>query len=234
VPLGGRVAYFQACGMRLMFPDAARSTLALLSGIGQVTVKDNACCGLPHLAHGMGGTFLQLARENIALYEDADVVVTDCASCGGTLKHLAGHFQDDPLWRDRAAAFSAKVMDLTEYLVRAGYRAPVRRDLTFTFHDPCHLARGQGIRAQPRQLLAEAGTLVEMEEADSCCGGAGTFHLEHPETAGRILERKRTHIEQTGAAVVVTACPGCLMQLTRAAEASGGTFKAMHISQVIG
>jgi glycolate oxidase iron-sulfur subunit len=230
---GERVAYFQGCGMRLMFPDAAESTLALLRGLGPVAEKDNACCGLPHLAHGMGETFLQLARENIAIYEDADLVVTDCASCGGALKHQAAHFEHDPLWRERAAAFSAKVMDLTEYLVAAGYRAPVRRETTFTFHDPCHLVRGQGIKNQPRQLLAQAGTFVDMKEADSCCGGAGTFHMDHPGAAGQILDRKRGNIEATGAAVVVTACPGCLIQLTRAAEASGGKFKAMHISQVL-
>jgi len=229
-PLGGKVAYFQGCGMRLMFPDAARATMALLGGI---PARDNFCCGLPHLAHGMGETFLDLARQNIALFEDADLVVTDCASCGSALKHLAGHFEHDPEFKDRAAAFSAKVMDLTEYLVRAGYRATEKRALTFTFHDPCHLARGQGIRAQPRQLLAEAGTLVEMAESDSCCGGAGTFHMDHPETAALILDRKRANIERTGAEVVVTACPGCLIQLTRAAEASGGKFKALHISQVL-
>ena len=160
-------------------------------------------------------------------------MVTDCASCGGTLKHLAGWFAGDPGWRDRAAAFSAKVLDLTEYLVLAGYRPRARHDLTFTFHDPCHLCRGQGIREQPRQLLAQAGRFVDMAEADSCCGGAGTFHLEHPEVAGLILERKRRNIEHTGAQVVVTACPGCLLQLTRAAEASGGRFQAIHISQVL-
>jgi glycolate oxidase iron-sulfur subunit len=231
--LGGRVAYFQGCGMRLLFPDAARSTLALLNGLGPAAGRDNSCCGLPHLAHGMTGTFLELARRNIALYEDADLVVTDCASCGGTLKHLAGWFAGDPDWRDRAAAFSAKVLDLTEYLVRAGYRPRARHDLTFTFHEPCHLCRGQGIRDQPRQLLAQAGRFVDMAEADSCCGGAGTFHLEHPEVAGLILERKRRNIEHTGAQVVVTACPGCLLQLTRAAEASGGRFQAIHISQVL-
>ena len=230
---GAKVAYFQGCGMRLMFPDAARSTLALLGGISEVKAKDNFCCGLPHLAHGMGDDFLQLARQNIALYEDSDIVVTDCASCGGALKRLAGHFQDDPQWRDRAAAFSAKVMDLTEYLVKAGYRAAVKREVTFTFHDPCHLARGQGIRSAPRQLLEGAGTFVELEESDSCCGGAGTFHLDHPEAASRILDRKRNNIERTGAGIVVTACPGCLIQLTRAAQASGGRFQAMHISQVL-
>ncbi|BDU74505.1 (Fe-S)-binding protein [Mesoterricola silvestris] len=228
-----RVAYFQGCGMKLMFPDAAEATLKLLGGLGEVSAPDNPCCGLPHLAHGMKGTFLELARENIALFEEADVVVTDCASCGGALKHLADHFKDDGAWRDRAAAFSAKVLDLTEFLVRAGYRSPSRGERTFTFHDPCHLARGQGIRRQPRQLLEAAGRFVDMREADTCCGGAGTFHMDHPGTAARILARKASSIEATGAEVVVTACPGCLIQLTRAAEASGGRFKAMHISQVI-
>jgi glycolate oxidase iron-sulfur subunit len=181
----------------------------------------------------MGATFLELAKENIALFEEAEVVVTDCASCGGALKHLASHFQDDPLWQERAAAFSAKVLDLTEYLVRVGYRSPVKRDRTYTFHDPCHLVRGQGIKAQPRRLLEAAGAFVDMRESDTCCGGAGTFHMDHPEAAAAILARKRENIEATGADVVVTACPGCLIQLTRAAEASGGRFKAMHISQVI-
>jgi glycolate oxidase iron-sulfur subunit len=229
---GARVAYFQGCGMKLMFPDASQSTLKLLGKISPVMTKANFCCGLPHLAHGMGDTFLELAKANIALFEDADIVVTDCASCGGALKHLASQFEADAEWRDRATAFSSKVMDLTEYLVRAGYRSAEKQDTTFTFHDPCHLVRGQGIRSQPRQLLKAAGTFLEMKESDTCCGGAGTFHMDHPDAAKQILERKMENIERSGAAVVVTACPGCLVQLTRAAEASG-KFKAMHISQVI-
>jgi len=229
---GARVAYFQGCGMKLMFPDASQSTVKLLNKISPVAAKENFCCGLPHLAHGMGETFLQLAKSNIALFEDADIVVTDCASCGGALKHLASHFEADPDWHDRATTFSSKIMDLTEYLVRAGYRSTEKRDTTFTFHDPCHLVRGQGIRSQPRQLLQSAGTFLEMKESDACCGGAGTFHMDHPEAAAQILDRKRDNIEHTGAEIVVTACPGCLIQLTRAAEASG-KFKAMHISQVI-
>ncbi|MGA2081791.1 MAG: (Fe-S)-binding protein [Holophaga sp.] len=230
---GARVAYFQGCGMRLLFPDAARCTLDLLGRSGPVAALDNACCGLPHLAHGMGAEFLRLARENIALAGNADLVVTDCASCGGTLKHLGEHFRDDPDWREPAAAFSAKVMDLSEYLVQAGYRPAPRPGVTFTFHDPCHLARGQGVRAQPRELLRAAGTLVEMDESDACCGGAGTFHLDHPGAAAMVLARKRESIERTGAGIVVTACPGCLVQLTRAAEASQGKFKVLHLSQVL-
>ncbi|NPV06009.1 MAG: (Fe-S)-binding protein [Syntrophaceae bacterium] len=228
-----RVAYFEGCGMRMMFPEAAAETLNLLKAGTKPLVKDNVCCGLPHLAHGLRDEFLELARKNIEIYEDADAVVCDCASCGGTLKHIASYFADDARWKDRAAAFSRKVMDLTEYLAKAGYTPRQRVEATFTYHDPCHLSRGQGIRKQPRELLKAAGNFVEMKDADVCCGGAGSFHLDYPDIASKILDKKRANIERTGAAVVVTGCPGCLIQLSKAAKASGGKFKAMHISQVI-
>ncbi len=228
-----KVAYFHGCGMRMLFPAAAAETLAILGRTTRIVRKDNVCCGLPHLAHGMRDEFLALARKNIRLYEDVDLVVSDCASCGGTLKHIADWFAADPEWRDRAAAFSGKVMDLTEYLVKAGYAPRRKVDAAFTYHDPCHLARGQGIRQEPRDLLQATGRYVEMEEAETCCSGAGSFHVDYPGIAAKILAKKRANIERTGAAVVVTGCPGCLIQLSKAAKASGGKFKAMHISQVI-
>jgi glycolate oxidase iron-sulfur subunit len=229
-----RVAAFRGCGMEMMFPEAAAQTrLILRTTTASLSVKDNVCCGLPHLAHGLRGEFLALARKNIHLFADADVVVSDCASCGATLKHLGDFFAGDPAWRDRAAAFSRKVMDLTEYLAKAGYPPRHRADAVFTYHDPCHLVRGQGIRQPPRDLLRAAGNFVEMKDSDVCCGGAGSFHIDYSAAAVQILERKRLNIERTGAAVVVTGCPGCLIQLAKAAKASGGKFKAMHISQVI-
>jgi glycolate oxidase iron-sulfur subunit len=228
-----KVAYFHGCGMRMMFPEAAADTLKILRTKTQVMLKDNVCCGLPHLAHGLRDQFLSLAKENIRLYEDADLVVSDCASCGGTLKHLASWFAGDPEWKERAAAFSRKVMDLSEYLVKVGYAPRQKVGTTFTYHDPCHLARGQGIRQQPRDLLKSTGEFIEMQEADMCCGGAGSFHVDYPDISAKILDRKRENIEKTGAAVVVTGCPGCLIQMSKAAKASGGKFKAMHISQVL-
>jgi glycolate oxidase iron-sulfur subunit len=228
-----KVAYFQGCGMRMMFPEAAAETLVILKTTTLPILKDNVCCGLPHLAHGLREEFLALARENIRLFENADLVVSDCASCGGTLKHVASWFADDPDWKDRAAAFSGKVMDLTEYLAKVGYKPRQKAEATFTYHDPCHLARGQGIRQQPRDLLKASGRFVEMKDADVCCGGAGSFHMDYPDIAGKILAQKRDNIEATGATVVVTGCPGCLIQLTKAAKAGGDRFKAMHISQVI-
>jgi glycolate oxidase iron-sulfur subunit len=229
-----RVAAFKGCGMEMMFPEAASQTREILkTTTALLTVRENVCCGLPHLAHGLRDEFLALARKNIEVFADADVVVSDCASCGGTLKHLASFFAGDPAWEGRAEAFSAKVMDLTEYLAKVGYRPRQRSEARFTYHDPCHLVRGQGIRKEPRELLKAAGNFVEMKEPDTCCGGAGSFHMDYPEAAGKILEKKRLNIEGTGAAVVATGCPGCLIQLTKAARASGGKFRAVHISQVI-
>ncbi len=228
-----KVAYFRGCGMEMLFPEAAAQTRAILGRTTLLREPGNVCCGLPHLAHGLRGDFLDLARRNIRNFEEAEVVVSDCASCGATLKHLGSFFADDPAWKDRAAAFSGKVMDLTEYLAKVGYEPRQKTDAVFTYHDPCHLVRGQGITKPPRELLKAAGSFVEMKGSDVCCGGAGSFHIDYPDAAGQILEKKRKNIEETGASVVATGCPGCLIQLAKAARASSGKFKAMHISQVL-
>ncbi len=230
---GAKIAYFQGCGMKMMFPQATAESLAILQTTANVWRPNNFCCGLPHLAHGLREEFLNLARKNIRLFEKADLIISDCASCGGTLKHLASFFQGDPLWEEQAASFSRKVMDLTEYLTVIGYTPRKRVDGALTYHDPCHLARGQGIKKQPRDLLKMTGNFIEMEEAGVCCGGAGSFHLDYPDISALILGKKLKNIEKTGASLVVTGCPGCLIQLAKAARASGGKFQALHISQAI-
>jgi glycolate oxidase iron-sulfur subunit len=227
-----RVAYFKGCGMQILFPEAAAQSLEVLGRITKPVTRDNVCCGLPHLAHAMEADFFKLAKENIRQFEDVDIVVSDCASCSGTLKHLAHYFEQDEAWRARAAAFSAKVMDLTEYLAKAGYVPRQTNNARITYHDPCHLVRGQGITKEPRALLAATGEFQEMKDADVCCGGAGSFFLDYPEISDRVIDKKRQNIEATGADIVVTGCPGCLIQLNKAAKASG-KFKALHISQVI-
>ncbi len=227
-----RVAYFKGCGMQILFPEAAAQSMEVLGRITKPVTRDNVCCGLPHLAHAMGPDFLELARENIRQFEDVDVVVSDCASCSGTLKHVGSYLADDSQWKDRAAAFSAKVMDLTEYLAKSGYVPRQKSGAKITYHDPCHLCRGQGIKKEPRALLAAAGDYKEMKDSDVCCGGGGSFFMDYPEISDSIIDKKRRNIEATGADVVVTGCPGCLIQLNKAAKASG-KFKALHISQVV-
>ena len=228
-----KVAYFRGCGMEMMFPDAAMRTREILATLTTPQFVDNSCCGLLHIAHGMQEDFYKMAKENIRLFENADVIVTDCASCSSTLKHFGKYFADDPEWKDRADAFSKKIMDLTEYLVKAGYKPQQKTSATLTFHEPCHLGRGQGVRKQPRELLKAAGNYVEMKGADVCCGGAGSFHIDYPEISGALLDKKRINIENTKADIVVTECPTCLVQMKKAAELSGGKFKVMHISQVL-
>lgn len=228
-----KIAYFDGCGMRMMFPEAAAESVRILGTVTEPKLVDNVCCGLPHLVHGLRSDFIELAKENIRVFEDVDVIVSDCASCSDMLKHIAGYFADDEAWRDRAAAFSRKVMGLTEYLAKAGYKPRQRADVTITFHEPCHQGRGQGIKKQPRDLLKAAATYVEMAGSDTCCGGAGTFHMDYPAISNSLLDKKKANIENTKAQIVVTECPACLVQMNKAAERSGGKFKAMHISQVI-
>jgi len=227
-----RVAYFKGCGMQIMFPEAAAQTMEVLGRVTKPVTRDNVCCGLPHLAHAMENEFLELAKENIRQFEDVDLVVSDCASCSGTLKHVASYFANDPEWKERAAAFSAKIMDLTEYLAKSGYVPRQKSGAKITYHDPCHLVRGQGIKKEPRALVAAAGDYREMKDADMCCGGGGSFFMDYPEISDSIIDKKRQNIEATGADIVVTGCPGCLIQLNKAAKASG-KFKAMHISQIL-
>lgn len=228
-----KVAYFKGCGMRMMFPDAVEGTLAILRTLTQPQLINNMCCGLPHLAHGLRSDFLDMAKENISLFEKSDVIVSDCASCSGTLKHIGAYFADDPVWKERAAAFSQKIMGLSEYLFHVGYKPQHRVDTTLTFHEPCHLGRGQGIKNQPRELLKATGNFIEMAGSNTCCGGAGSFHMDYPDIATSILEKKRINIENSGAQIVVSECPTCLVQLNKAAAQSGGKFKVMHISQVL-
>ena len=228
-----KIAYFKGCGMGMMFPDAVEGTLAILRTLTEPQIVDNMCCGLPHLAHGLRSDFLDMAKENISLFEKADVIVSDCASCSGTLKHIAYYFDDDRVWKELAAAFSGKIMGLSEYLFHVGYKPQHHVDAKLTFHEPCHLGRGQGIKNQPRQLLKATGNFIEMPGADTCCGGAGSFHIDYPEIAQSILDKKRLNIENSGAHIVVSECPTCLVQLNKAAARSGSKFKVMHISQVI-
>ena len=231
MPQHGKIAYFQGCAMKIFFPVASLATVKLLNKTAEVITPESACCGMPHLVHGMADQAQALAKKNIEAFENMDRIITDCASCGSSLKEYGHRLAADPLWADRAQEFSQKVMGLSEYLYEVGYQPNHKNALKVTYHDPCHLVRGQGIKNQPRELLKRAGEYVEMPQADKCCGGAGTFYLDFPEAAQNILTDKVKNIESTDADVVVTECPACLMQLAKGEQS--GHFKVMHISQVL-
>jgi len=160
-----------------------------------------------------------------------EAVVTDCASCGATLQEYAELLSGDPEWRERAQAFSGKVYDISVYLLKIGIEPPQGRlDVRVTYHDPCHLARAQKVVQEPRQLLKMIPglELVEMAEANWCCGNAGSHAITDPQTSGEILDRKMGHVAETGAQVVASGCPGCQIQLWRGVRRAGLPMRVMH------
>ena len=230
-----RVGFFLGCAQSLMFAEESAATVRVLNrnGCTVVTPKETKCCGMPALGYGREDIAHDLARYNIALFERAqvDYIVTDCATCGATLKEYGEMLADDPEWAERAAAFSRKVRDISEFLMEIPLEKPkARLDVRVTYHDPCHLRRGQGVWEQPRALMQtiEGVEFVEMEEADWCCGSAGSQLITHPETSLRVLKRKMDHVEATGAEVVASGCPGCQMQLHVGVRRRGLPIEVVH------
>jgi glycolate oxidase iron-sulfur subunit len=237
----GRVAFFLGCAMSLVFPDVSRQTARILSqqGFDVLTPDEVKCCGAPHLAEGDRDTARRLALINLDLFLglNADFIVTDCAGCGCALKEyeeilegLADH--------GRLTAFRAKIRDISELLAEVDIRTeelmPV--PLTVTYHEPCHLVHGQGLAGPPRQVIRKIPgvELREMKESSWCCGMAGSFALKEIETSRRLLERKLANVEATGAEVLVTANPGCHLQLASGLRELGMKQPVLHIVELFG
>ena len=173
------------------------------------------------------------AKHNISLFEKAgvEVIVTDCATCGSTLKEYGSFFQGDVEWEARAIAFSARVRDVSEFLATIPIEKPPGRiEARVTYHDPCHLRRGQKVWQQPRQLLGLIDGLefIELPEADWCCGSAGSQLITHYETSAKVMERKMDNLSSTGASIIASGCPGCQMQLNTAVHRRGLKVKVVH------
>ena len=241
-----RVAFYLGCMMNVVMPDTSRATVRLLTRLGCeiVTPQGQACCGAPQDDQAMRGLARDFARRNIALFEkyldNVEAIITDCAGCSGALREYAEWLHDDPAWAERAKRFSAKVRDVTEYAdsiwpdeLRARYPKQVRT----TYHDPCHLSNVQGIRKQPRNLLRRVDGLEVRELADSfpvrCCGSAGIYNITHTPMALALLDRKMDDINTTGAELVVSANPGCLMQLEWGVKRSGKKMQVKPVVQVL-
>ena len=237
----GRVGFFLGCAMSLTFPEVSRQTARILSqqGFDVITPKEVKCCGAPHLAEGERGIARELAKANLGLFESlgVDYIVTDCAGCGCALKEyeeiLAGETD-----HTRLAQFRAKVRDISELLVEVGLRTEGFKPLSVsvTYHEPCHLAHGQGVSAQPRQLIRSIPGIEyrEMKEANWCCGMAGSFALKELEASRQILDRKLANVRATGADWLVTANPGCHLQLAWGMRQAGMKQPVLHITELLG
>ena len=230
-----QVGFFLGCAQSLLFADESAATVRVLSrnGCTVITPKEVKCCGMP--AHGYGRLDLvrAQAKHNIAVFEKADVevIVTDCATCGSTLKEYGEYLKGDPEWVERAANFSRKVRDVSEYLAEIPLEKPKGRfDKRVTYHDPCHLRRAQHVWQQPRNLLGmiDGIDFVELPESDWCCGSAGSQLITHYETSLQVLDRKMDNLETTQASVIASGCPGCQMQLNTGIQNRGLDVRVVH------
>jgi glycolate oxidase iron-sulfur subunit len=160
----------------------------------------------------------------------------NAAGCGANLKEYGWLLKDDPLYAERAERFAARVKDVTEFIAERGLReAPRALRLRATYADPCHLLHGQKVREQPRALLAAIPELelVPLEEADMCCGSAGIYNVTHQDLASTLLSRKVERIQRTGAEVLVTANPGCAMQIEAGLRAAGSQTRVLHVVELV-
>jgi glycolate oxidase iron-sulfur subunit len=236
-----RVGLITGCVQRVFFGEVNEATVRLLVAEGcEVTAPSTqGCCGALALHAGRQSEARDFARQLIAVFErqDVDTIVVNAAGCGSTLKEYGDLLHDDPAWAARARAFSAKVRDVTEILTELQPARATRHPmpLRIAYHDACHLAHGQGVRQQPRDLLKSIpGLSIEpFGESEVCCGSAGIFNLVQPEMAGALGRRKADHIETTGADAVVTSNPGCILQIRSAAQAAGQRRPIVHIVEIL-
>lgn len=235
-----RVGFLHGCVQDVVFRAHNQATLRLLTRNGAEVAIPRAqrCCGALHAHAGDPAQARALARENIAAFEATRVeaVIVNAAGCGAHLKGYGHLLRDDPVWRDRAGAFSRQVLDVTEFLARRPLAGPLGPlPMRVTYHDPCHLGHGQKVRGEPRALLrAIPGLeLVDLRESEMCCGSAGIYNLTQPALAKRLLERKVRHLQATGAEAVVTANPGCILQIAAGVRRRRVPMSVLHIVELL-
>lgn len=234
----GTVGFFLGCVMSLIFSDASQATVRLLSLLGYtvITPRNQLCCGAPNMLGGDLEGLKEDARTNVKVFDnhELDFVVTDCGGCGAELKKYGHHLDEE----GAATAFSARVRDISQLLVR---HADELRQLlkplttTVTWHDPCHIAHCQSIRSEPRDLLRLIPGLAykELESADACCGSAGTYNIAQPEMSDRILKRKLDTISASGADILITGNPGCLLQLKKGLSEQLPEVELLHLTELL-
>jgi glycolate oxidase iron-sulfur subunit len=216
-----------------LFPQTAAATVRVLArhGVGVRVPDGQGCCGALHLHAGDRATAQALARHNVDVFGDgAQTIVVTAAGCGAAMKEYGELLADDPVYAERARRVAAAVRDVTEFAAALPLEPGQTRPLRVTYHDACHLAHAQRVTDAPRALLRRiAGVeLVELMEADVCCGSAGSYNLVEPGMARRLRERKIDHIARTGAACVAVANPGCALQIRAGLRRRGLAIRVAH------
>lgn len=232
-----RVAVLTGCMQDLVFSDVNRATVDVLlaNGCEVHTPPVQPCCGSLHAHNGDMDSARELARRQLDLIDPAkfDAIISNAGGCGSHLRHYGHLLADDAEYAARAAEWSRKLKDVSEYLVEIGFRKPAgeaKASCAVTYHESCHLCHGQKVSAQPRALLKAIPevSLRECGEATWCCGSAGIYNITQPETSAWLQERKLGHLRATGAAVVATANPGCHLQIENGLRAAGDKAEVAH------
>ncbi len=232
---GPRALIFEGCIMPELFGPVQAATVRVLrrNGVAVALPEHQTCCGALHLHDGDADDARRLARRNIEAFERSGdgVIVVNAAGCGVMLKEYDRLLADDAGWAERARSFSRRVRDISEFLDEIGIDPEMGRvDLRVAYNDPCHLLHGQGIREAPRKLLRliPGLRLVELREADRCCGSAGIYNLTQPDMAERLLNEKVADVIRSGAQAVASGNPGCLLQLRAGLEARNLPIQTLH------
>jgi glycolate oxidase iron-sulfur subunit len=235
------IGMLTGCVQSVFFPQVNDATVRVLAaeGCDVVIPPGQGCCGALSLHSGRQPEAAAFARRTIEVFEQAgvDAVIVNAAGCGSAMKEYADLLAGQPAWAGRAAALSAKVRDFSEFLAELGPAAPRSElKLTVAYHDACHLGHAQRITVQPRGLLrAIPGlTLAELADGGTCCGSAGIYNLVQPAAAAELGARKASSVRQTGADVLVSANPGCTLQIAKALAADGARPVPMaHVAEVL-
>jgi glycolate oxidase iron-sulfur subunit len=234
-----RIGYFVGCGVDIISQDTGYATLPLLKKIGKIVhVLENCCCGLPAWSYGDLKAARKLAAKNLSILasEKFDVIVTDCSSCASFLKNYPQLFAEAGRQHKKAAAVSARVNDMVQLIHSMEAVAPSRDPaVTVTYHHPCHAARGQGLSTEPGEILNRLPGVEyrPLPEADWCCGGAGSYAFAHYELSQQVLDRKMENLKKTGADLLVTSCPACIMHLSYGVRKHGLSTRVCHISEMV-
>jgi glycolate oxidase iron-sulfur subunit len=230
------VGLLAGCVQDIAFSDVNADTVQVLqaNGCRVLLPERQVCCGSLHAHNGDLKTARRLARINIDAFgaEELDAVIVNAGGCGSHIAHYDRLLADDPAYAERAGEWSRKVKDVHAFLVEIGIRKPDAElgGQVVTYHESCHLKHGQKVSEEPREILAAiAGLeLVELKEADWCCGSAGIYNITQPEMSMELLDRKMGHVRDTGAAVVAMANPGCMVQITHGARRCGVEVSVKH------
>jgi glycolate oxidase iron-sulfur subunit len=231
-------AFFAGCIMRTAFGETERATVRMLErgGCRVTACQEQTCCGALHAHSGDGETARELARLNVDAFSGTSgPIVVNAAGCGAQLKAYGELLAGDAAWSERAHAFSARVRDASQAVPPVAVQSAAPRAIRVAYQDACHLAHGQKIRREPRALLAAMSnvTVVPIADAERCCGSAGIYNITHPEVAGELQRQKVAAILAARPDIVVSANPGCILQVAAGLRAAGSDVPVVHLMRFL-